>query len=83
MIDIILMEYKIGIKPNYEGRVGAKTLVIGAASAKLENGFLCLYAGDSILHMLPLEWIEGMTSIDVDEKREPWRLEGDFYETVF
>lgn len=83
MIECILTEYKIGIKPNYERCIGAKTLVVEATSAKLENGFLVLYSGDSILHMLPLEWIEGMTSIDVDESREPWRLESDFYETVF
>lgn len=83
MIECIRTEYKIGIKSNYERRVGAKTLVIEATSAKLENEFLVLYSGDSIQHMIPIEWIEGMTSIDVDEHREPWRLEGDFYETVF
>lgn len=83
MIDRIRTEYKIGIKPNYERRVGAKTLVIEATSAKVENGFLVLYAGDSILHMIPLEWVEEMTSIYVDKKRESWRLENDFYENVF
>lgn len=83
MIDCIRTEYKIGIKPNYEGRVGVKTIVTEATSAKLENGFLVFYYGDSILHMFPLEWVEGMTSIDADENRDTWKLEGDFYETVF
>lgn len=83
MIDRIRTEYKIGIKPNYERRVGAKTLVIGATSAKLENGFLVIYAGDSITQMIPLEWVEGMTSINHYEMRLPCVLEDDIRETIF
>lgn len=64
MIDFIRTEYRIGVKPNYEKRVGFRTLITEATSAKLENGFLVLYNRDSITQMIPLEWVEGMTSIN-------------------
>lgn len=63
MIDITRTVFRIGIKPNYENRVGFRTLITEATSAKLENGFLVLYNRDSITQLIPLEWVQVMLSV--------------------
>lgn len=63
----MIREFTLFIKNKFKNEAGAKAFVMCDTRSEIQGEFFIIYDGDSIIDMIPIEWIEKMVSKKVFE----------------